>query len=145
MVVILESTEERHAHQLFRVTESVQRTRLPGATASPLQAEPRLHESRRVHSTEGQIWELLYDLRTDVLHVELALQEVRQAHREVMAWALEPDGKRKMEDIEGKYSLPPGDGSLLRFDRDAMKELMMACRESKDNDGTPETNTASSS
>jgi hypothetical protein len=50
-----------------------------------------------------------------------------------------------VEDIEDKYSLPSGDGSLVNFNRDAMKVLMMACRESKNHDSTAESTTVSSS
>jgi hypothetical protein len=144
MEIILELAEEHHAQQLSALHKAFEPLDFLELPHPLLQAEPPLHEIRRVHSTKGQIWELLYDLLTDVLRVELAQQEYSQAYHEMLMCRLEPDGKRKMEHIEGKYSLPPGNGSLLRFDRDVMKELMMACRENKDHDGTPESTTASS-
>jgi hypothetical protein len=143
--VILELAKEHHDQQLSALQKALNVLDFLELPHPLLQAEPPLNESRRVHSTAGQIWELLYDMRMDALRVGLTQQGFSQAHYEMLMWRLEPDGKRRVEDIEDKYRLPSGDGSLVNFNRDAMKELMMARREIENNDGTPESNAASSS
>jgi hypothetical protein len=66
-------------------------------------------------------------LRTDAHRVEQAQRSNALAHSWVMEWALKPDGKKALTDIESKYGMPTGGEFFTVFNRDAMKDLMMAC------------------
>jgi hypothetical protein len=138
MEVVLELAEEHHAQQLSALRKAFDLLDFLDIPHPLLQAEPPLNEDRCVHSTAGHVWELLYDLRTDAFRVELVHQEYGQAFHETIIWVNESEGKKALPEIGTKYELPNDGEFFSRFDRGATKELMMAYRKTKKNDGTRE-------